>query len=52
VKRFGVTGAGSVRAAEAAEITQALHNLQQGDSNAAEKTLIGATMGLERGKTS
>jgi Ca-activated chloride channel family protein len=40
------------RAAEAAEITQALHNLQQGDSNAAEKTLIGASIGLERGKTS
>jgi Ca-activated chloride channel family protein len=34
----------------AAEITQALQNLQMGDSNAAEKTLIGASLDLERGR--
>lgn len=42
----------SGRATEAAEITQALQALQGGDANAAEKTLIGATIDLERGKTS
>lgn len=38
------------QADKAAEITQALQNLQQGDTNAAEKTLIGASLDLERGK--
>jgi hypothetical protein len=41
----------SGRAAEAADITMALQSLQSGDANAAEKTLIGATIDLERGKT-
>jgi Ca-activated chloride channel homolog len=39
------------RATEAAEITTAMQALQGGDANAAEKTLIGAAIELERGKT-
>ena len=38
------------QADRAADITQALGSLRAGDSNAAEKTLIGTSLDLERGK--
>lgn len=41
----------SGRAADAANVTQALHALRGGDANAAEKTLVGTAIDLERGKT-
>ncbi|HEY3268916.1 MAG TPA: VWA domain-containing protein [Armatimonadota bacterium] len=43
--------ASSGRSTQAAEVTMALDNLRRGDANAAEKTLTGASLNLERGKT-
>ncbi|HEY3413208.1 MAG TPA: VWA domain-containing protein [Armatimonadota bacterium] len=40
------------QADRAADITQALGSLRAGDSNAAEKTLIGTSLDLDRGKRS
>lgn len=39
------------RASQAADVTQAMQALESGDANAAEKTLTGAALDLERGRT-